>query len=336
MLLNKYFDKKKVKKILLIKNDMIGDIILSSNVFRELREEFPKAKITLVCSELNKSLVEKNPYFEEIIVLNSAPRTFKDFLSYLKASIKIRKEKYDLGVELRGSFSNIFFLMFLPGIKYRIGFYSQYYGKFLLHYGKTKKDYENKKRHCVLQRLDLINNGLGLNRKNYWPEIWTDKGDEKYTNKLMKKNGLKKKQFICIVPDSSMEKKAMPIEKFDLLIKHFEKNYPEKKILILGTDKKKIDWLKKKHPQIIVLIKENLRVLYLLFKKSSLIIAHDGGPMHIAWVGRSPTLALIEKYLPLEYIEPLGKNGHYIYAELKKIKVSEITEKIDEILAKKS
>ena len=321
-------NEKGFKKIILIKNDLIGDIILSSNVIRELRKEFPKAKIALVCSELNKSIVEKNHYIDELIVLNSTPRTFKDILSYLKASIKIRKEKYDLGVELRGSFSNIFFLMFLSGVKYRIGFYSQYYGKFFLNYSKTKKDYKNKKRHCVFQRLDLINNGLGLNRKNYWPEIWTDKEDERYTNELMKKHILKKKQFICIVPDASMEKKAWPIKKFDKLIKALRKKYPKQKIILLGTDSTKLEFLKKSNPHTIMLIREPLRTVYCLFRKSSLVIAHDGGAMHIAWVGYTPTLGLIEKYLPLKYIEPLGKNSHYIYKVLKRLSVEEVMQKI--------
>ena len=327
----KKINKESIKNILLIKNDHIGDIILSSNVFREIRNNFPQSKITLIASPENKALVEKNKNIDEVIELKYSPRKFKEFMSYLKISKKIRKEGYDLGIDLRGGFFNIFLLLFLGRVKKRIGFYHQKIGKIFLDYGEEKTHWDKFKRHCTMARLDLINRALGLNSTNNWPEIATDEEDQKLLEELIEKNKLKR--FICIVPDAR-EDKQWPLEKFDEFIKKFEKKYPEKQIVILGADEEQINFLVKRNPKSIPLIKENLRVLYLLFQKSDLVIAHDGGPVHISWVGKSRTLDLIEKRLPLKWIQPLGENSRYIYAELSKLEVDEVMKLSEEILRK--
>ncbi|KKQ18439.1 MAG: hypothetical protein US31_C0004G0001, partial [Berkelbacteria bacterium GW2011_GWA1_36_9] len=97
---NKY--PKNPKKILVIRNDRIGDMANSTNVFPALKENFPNAKITAIASKANRALIEKNKKIDKIITLDFAPRTFKDIINFLKTSLKIRKEKFDIGIDLRG------------------------------------------------------------------------------------------------------------------------------------------------------------------------------------------------------------------------------------------
>ncbi|MDO8509355.1 MAG: glycosyltransferase family 9 protein [Nanoarchaeota archaeon] len=325
----------KIDKILVIKNDKIGDMILSTNIFRELRKNYPKARISVIASNSNKPLIEKNKNINDIIVLDYPPKIFKDYLNYFNFAKKIRKEKFDIGIDLRGSFYNIFFLLFLGGVKYRIGFYNKFFSKFLLNYS-YKKDRINK--HVTFQRIDLINKALGTNSKNYWPEIAFDKNDELEVNYFIKRNKLKK--WICILPDSSVEDRQWALDKWDATIKHLLRRYSGYKILILGMDKKKINYLLKRNSSVIYPEKPlNLRIVYLLLRKSSLVIAQDGGPMHLAWTGNSKLIALISGYIKrpeyfnkLKYMGPLGKKSLVIYKDMKNITLEDVKEKIDYFL----
>lgn len=328
----RFMPKKEIKKILLLRNDKIGDLVISSNVFRALRKNFPGAKITLIASNSNKALVEKNKNIDEIITLDYPPRRIKDILDYLKLSKKIKEEKFDVGIDLRGSIINSFLLFYLPRVKYKVGFYNRLFGKFLLDY-PYKKNRTNM--HSVVNRIDLINKALGLKVKNYWPEIATDKEDEKTVAEFIRKNKLGK--FIVIVPDASLEKKQWSLKKFDEIIKFMGKRYPKYNIVLAGANKGKIDWLINKNPNCISSINKNLRIVYLLFKKSSLVIAHDGGPMHLAWASRANLIALFSKYLNLNYLRPLGRNSKSIVSptdSTDSIKAEEVKKEIDGLLKK--
>lgn len=64
-----YRDKNSsgVENILIVRLDVIGDMVLTSGFIRELRRNFPKARITLVVSSLVYPIVELCPYVNEVL-----------------------------------------------------------------------------------------------------------------------------------------------------------------------------------------------------------------------------------------------------------------------------
>lgn len=326
---------KNIKKILIIKNDKIGDMVLSTNIFRELKKAIPYAQITAVVSNSNKPIIEKNKHVDKIFVLNYPPKNFKDIIKYYKFSGILKKENFDLGIDLRGSIFNIFFFLTLAKVKYKIGFYNRKFSKVLLDYAYQKN---RKDKHVTFQRIDLMNKALKLNAKNYWPEIATDKEDEKTAQSFLKKHRLK--EYICILPDASIEERQWPLKNWDKVIKYINKKYPKYKILLLGTDKKKRAYLIERNASLVFPENPfNLRILYIVLKKSQLVLAQDGGPMHLAWVAKAKLIALISGYKhrskrlsKLNYLRPLGKNVYLIYKDMNEITLSEVQEKIDTLL----
>src|SRR5262245_30013994 len=63
-----------VKSILVVRNDGIGDVILTSPLLKGLRSTFPAARVTLVVRPAVRNLVELCPYVDEILVYNRAPK----------------------------------------------------------------------------------------------------------------------------------------------------------------------------------------------------------------------------------------------------------------------
>jgi ADP-heptose:LPS heptosyltransferase len=329
----KYIDKNNIKKIILLRNDKIGDMVISCNVIRELRKSFPNSHITMVASRDNLEIIEKNRKLNTIKVLDYPPNNPKRILNYIREMWDIRKEKYDLGIDLRGSAINVFTLFYLTGVKYKVGFYNRLASKLFLNYS-YKKDRENL--HSVKHRIDLINKALDINAKNYWPDIETSQEDSISSGNIRKENGLKK--YIVIVPDASLDKKQWSLDNYDEAIKFITKTYKEQKIIIAGVDNLKLNWLAERNPHIIKLNKPNLRVLYLLFKDSSLVIAPDGGPMHLAWASNAKLIALMAGYLGIKYIGPLGKDSKILVSDIdniNSIKVDEVKKAIREHLDKK-
>lgn len=56
--------------ILLLKLDHIGDLVISFDAFRIIRQTWPNARITLVCGPWNKALAERTELFDEVLVCN--------------------------------------------------------------------------------------------------------------------------------------------------------------------------------------------------------------------------------------------------------------------------
>jgi ADP-heptose:LPS heptosyltransferase len=83
-------DLGKVEKILIFRFDRIGDMIVTSPVFRALKTRNPKIHIGVIASSINKELVVNNPYVDEVYVLK------KNWRALISQILQIRRQKYDV------------------------------------------------------------------------------------------------------------------------------------------------------------------------------------------------------------------------------------------------
>jgi len=319
------------KKILVVKNDHIGDMILTTGVFRELKKAFSDSRLVVVSSKVNKVMVEENPYVDRIIVADHGKKFVKNWRNYFKVRKEIAKEKFDVSIDLRGDFLNIFFLMFLSNAGRRIGFYKSFWSKMFLNFGKKK----NPSEHIIQNMFDLICEGLGINVKNISPEIFVNERDKKELKDFIEKNKLRK--FICICPDASHPKRLLPLKTFDEVIKKIKGKYPSYKILIPGVSER-VDWLAEKNKETIPIKFANLKMLYLLFQKAGVVLSLDTGTTPLSWAGDSNLINILLKFsLPWkEYLKPLSKNAVVVWEKDKPIESGEIIKEIDKFLGVRS
>ena len=98
----KFFTRKKVtkfnfkntKKILFLRYDRIGDMIITTPVFRELKVSMPEINISVLASKINQSVIINNPYIDNIYLNN---KNF--FLKDIYILLQLRKENFDVCVE---------------------------------------------------------------------------------------------------------------------------------------------------------------------------------------------------------------------------------------------
>ncbi len=88
------FDIRKAKNILFLRYDRIGDMVITTPVFRELKLAYPEINITVLASKANHCVLLNNPYVDRVIT-NHKNNLLKD----LPTLLALRKEKFDVCVE---------------------------------------------------------------------------------------------------------------------------------------------------------------------------------------------------------------------------------------------
>ena len=62
------FDIQKAINILFLRYDRIGDMVITTPVFRELKLLLPEIKISVLASKVNQPILSNNPYIDNIYV----------------------------------------------------------------------------------------------------------------------------------------------------------------------------------------------------------------------------------------------------------------------------
>ncbi|RKY38543.1 MAG: hypothetical protein DRP75_04300 [Candidatus Omnitrophota bacterium] len=268
-------DKVKPKKIVVFRTDRLGDVLLSIPAIRALSERFPSSKISVVLQPSYTSLLEGSSEVDEIIPYR---KTFKENLDLI---LKLRRERYDLAVILNPK-KRTHIIAFLSGIPYRVG-YRRKWG-FLLNYKIEDKKYEGKK-HEIEYNLDIVRS-LGADTKDKSLRIKIKEEDERFIDFLLRESKIEKKRLVAMHPTSSCPSKRWPIERFAEVGRRLESICPQVQIVLIGGEEEKE--LREKierlfSPFALNLIgKLHLGQLSALFKRCSLLISTDSGPVHLA------------------------------------------------------
>ena len=109
----------KTKKIFILRNNDLGDVLLTTPLVRGLKKNFPEAKVFMGVGDWARPLVENNSDLDGIIRINApwhnkqncrfpanSPRTFFEGLLYIffsKEAQFLRKQKYTHGIDVLGS-----------------------------------------------------------------------------------------------------------------------------------------------------------------------------------------------------------------------------------------
>ena len=99
------------KKILLVRNDNVGDLICTTPIFEAIRKKYPDVQMDIVVNSYNYEAIDQNPFINRIYCYTK-PKHKKTFLDKLNAAFgkvkilfNINREKYDVVVVLRSDYS---------------------------------------------------------------------------------------------------------------------------------------------------------------------------------------------------------------------------------------
>ena len=284
------------KKILIIRADYIGDVVLATPVLKPLREKFKDDEITFLTSKNSMEILESNPHIDRVIGYDP-PWFFRipvvhAFREYLKLREKIIKEKYEIAVDLRGDLRNIFFLMFLCKIPRRVSFGASGGGYLLTDCVKWSQG-----RHESDYHMDLVEYLGGDKKRKTMPQIYLSKLElAQGVNFMASLFGEKTPPVVIIHPGARTPMKRWKPERYSILAERLISEYGVN-ILFTGSPNESglvediMSRMKSKAVSIAGRV-NSLMMLASIIKKSSLLIAPSTGPVHIASAIGVPVIVL--------------------------------------------
>lgn len=329
---------KDITHILFITLTNIGDAILTTPVLGVLLREFPCAKITVIVSPAAANLFHGNPIFYKVIVYDK----FLNFRRKMKLFMELRREKFDLVVDLKNMF--ISSLLF-P--KYRMPLWRK----------RGERKYKRDIFLSMLKDMFVSKLRLQLDAADAPFYIWTSKEDRENANRLVEEccSG-KQKKFIAISPFAKSDTKSWSLGNFAELIKRL-KAKENLEIILVGSkkdEKNSIEFIKNTNDDLCNLCgKTSLRELAEVLKRCSCLITNDSAVMHLASAVGTTVVAIFGPTDDKKYA-PRGEQHKILTAELdcqpcekaqcvfgKKpvdclefINVDEVFKKVEEILLK--
>lgn len=306
---------KDPRRILVVRTDRIGDVVLSTPVIYNLRKAYPEAYIAFLCRPYTREILEGNPYLNEIIVYDKYGKE-KSFWNSIKFARDLAKKRFDLVLVLHPT-NRVHMMTFFAGIPQRVG-WDRKMG-FLLTKKIEHKKQEGKK-HELEYTLDLLR-ALDIEVRSKETYVPVKPQAALIVDRILKDRGLKSQEKIILIhPGASCPSKRWPEKNFSQLIKILSEKTDCEIGVITSVDQKEFGRK---------LVDENdildLRGLFsvaeiiALLKSSTLFISNDSGPVHIAASLKVPVISIFGRkdpgLSPLRW-RPLGDKAYFFHQDI--------------------
>jgi ADP-heptose:LPS heptosyltransferase len=206
-----------MKKILIIQQKRIGDVLTTTILANNLKEKFPDAEIDYMCYANCVDVLKNNPSISNIIVLEEKVR--KNYISLFQFIFKIRAKKYEVVIDAYSKLETNL-ITFFSGAKYKISYKKGYSNIFYNHnIERLKNGTQSEIGLAIINRLRLLKPLIKEEITNYKPKIFLTKNEIDKAQVLLASYPLKKdKPTLMIGILGSEWYKTFPYEKMAELL----------------------------------------------------------------------------------------------------------------------
>ncbi|MBD3264806.1 MAG: hypothetical protein GF375_06865 [Candidatus Omnitrophica bacterium] len=302
------------QKILLVRTDRLGDVVLSTPAIKIIKDNFPSASISFLCQPSTREVLEGNPYLDEVIICDKYGK-HRNIPGLCRLIWSIRRKKFDWAIILHPT-NRVHIIAFLAGIPLRIGWDKK--SAFLLTRKLPHLKHKGIK-HESEYNLDILKE-LGLTITSpcfYFPN--KESATQKVNLLLQKQKALSKK-LVAVHPSASCASKRWPQIKFIRLIRLIKNDFPDVIIALLTSEKESqfADKIAEEKEILDLRGKLSIPEIGALLKKSILFISNDSGPVHISAALDTPVISIFGRNDPgisPRRWKPLGRDCFYLKEE---------------------
>ena len=269
-----FLEDNDIKSILFLRYDgKIGDMVVNSLMFREIKKVYPNIKIGVVARGAAIDIIKDNSNVDKIYEYYKDRKKIKDL------ALKIKEEKYDLLIDFSEMLRvNQMMLINLCGARFNIGLNRKEWKLFDL---SIKSDKDFKWTEHITNRYLAYLVKLGLKKENI--DISYDiylKDEKKYKAFF---NEIKESKKLILNPYGASKHKSFSVENLENIINYL-KNRDIAIILVYFGDKyKELEFLEKKYKYVYMPQKiESILDTAILIKESDYVISPDTSIVHIA------------------------------------------------------
>ena len=271
---NGFLEENDIKSILFLRYDgKIGDMVVNSLMFREIKKVYPNIKIGIVARGAAIDIIKDNPNVDKIYEYYKDRKKIKDL------ALKIKEEKYDLLIDFSEMLRvNQMMLINLCGARINIGLDRKDWKLFDLSI-ESGKDFKWTEHITNRYLAYLIKLGLKKENINISYDIYL-KDEKKYEVFF---NEIKESKKIILNPYGASKHKSFNVETLENIITYLK----DKDIAIIltyfGDKYKELEFLEKKYKYVYIPKKiESILDTAILIKKSDYVISPDTSIVHIA------------------------------------------------------
>jgi ADP-heptose:LPS heptosyltransferase len=113
-----------VSRILVVRTDKIGDVVLTTPAIAALRKRLPQAKIVGLVAPVAEDIYRYSPHLDSYILLD--PALYSGFLGFWRLVRRLRAEKFQAVVVFQTK-KRVALALLCAGIRHRIGPYSKWW-----------------------------------------------------------------------------------------------------------------------------------------------------------------------------------------------------------------
>jgi lipopolysaccharide heptosyltransferase II len=294
------------ERILLIRPDHLGDVLLATPAIHALRSARPNAEIHLLVGPWSADVIANYPEVDFVLTLafpgfNRTPKIDwrSPYQQALQSARQLRRINYDSVVILRPDHWWGAMVAKFAGIPERIGYNISQVAPFLT--DAVQHQYQ----HTVMQNLRLVERWTGSGRSEQAVYRFpVDSFDQVYVDGYLEEWGIKHTQpIVCIHPGTGTWTKQWQEDKWAMVADELSGQL-EAQIVFTGGDHElalvsRITSLMKEKACVMA---GDTRIgqLAALFKRAQVVLGPDSGPLHLASAVGTPTVAL---YGPADLIE---------------------------------
>jgi len=296
---------KRNSKILVTRFSSLGDVVLTTPVYHNLKLSYPDSRISVAVKEKFADILQGNPYIDNLIILKDGESIF----SLIK---RIRSENFDVLIDLHNKLRSVILRMFC-GIPDVFVYRKNAISKYLYIKNSAKSSFTTK--HTIEKYLDVLKE-MGIHPTIQSPEIFVDDYFNYFCeNYKIGQNDL----LIGINPGSVWPTKKWLPERFAEVADWLTTHYGAK-IVFIGANNDRDDvnkvLAKMKHQYIDLCGQTSLKELAAFISRCSLFITNDSGPMHIATAFQVPLVAIFGSTTKELGFAPYGENNSIVEVDL--------------------
>jgi heptosyltransferase-2 len=277
--------------ILLIRFSSLGDLVLTTPIYRELRKVYPNSRLTLLTSEGFGRVLENNPHLDEIIY-HHRKETRNDLEKLID---QLRLQKFDLIYDIHNSLRSRWIGWQLkrhaPKPEHWLIEKRTLARELQIRFGWGQFFNGKSQREQWLEPLRRHHTGALSTKTELFPSV----ADKNYVKAWLNQNDLQDKPFVCIGASASFPLKCWPLQNFKQLIENIIQSGIS--VVLVGTNgeietEELAEYFRGSQNVFCAAGMFTILQSAALLEMANAVVANDTSIIHLAEAMRTPSIAL--------------------------------------------
>jgi ADP-heptose:LPS heptosyltransferase len=292
-------------RILLVRPDHLGDLVMTTPVLQALREALPQAHITMMVGPWSREVVARHPAIDQLLTCpfpgfrRAAQNPLAPYTLLLQTARQLQRGNYDLAINLRPDFWWGAALLYLAGIPRRIGYDITPGTPFLTHALPFPQP-----EHATVSNLRLINAGLqeldhAPLEEPYTPERYPQqfavtKEEQSWVEERLQNAGITAETPIVVIhPGTGAAVKLWRTEAWTHCANWLTSSSTSLQVVLSGSPSERPmleEIARDIKPAPLLISDMSVGQLAALLQRARLVLGVDNGPLHLATAQNTPTV----------------------------------------------